>query len=82
VSIERALIAQAQPLIVAARAKALIRKEVAKGCQPAISPVPVSLEPTFQSLWDSKNFLSDRNRPSWKMEAPLGEKEREAVKWG
>jgi hypothetical protein len=64
-SIERALIAQAHPFMVAARAKALICDEVLKGCQPEISPIPVALEPNFQPLWDTKNDLNVGHRKPW-----------------
>jgi len=40
-SIERALIAQAQPFMVASWAQALIREELVKGCQPEISAIPL-----------------------------------------
>ena len=69
-SIEGALIAQTQPFMAAARAKALIREEIAKGCQPEISPIPVSLEPNFQPLWDRKDDLSIRHGHSWIVEDP------------
>ena len=69
-SIERALISQAQPYMVAARAKALIREEILKGCQPDISPMPVSLEPAFQPLWDTDKDLNPRHCYPWTMEVP------------
>ena len=69
-SIEGALIAQTQSFMVAARAKALIREEIGKGCQPEISPMPVSLEPDFQPLWRSKDDLAVRQGHSWTVEAP------------
>ena len=69
-SIERALISQAQPYMVAARAKALIREEIAKGCQPDILPMPVSLEPVFQPLWDTDKDLNLRQCDPWTVEVP------------
>lgn len=69
-SIERALISQAQPYMVAARAKALIREEIVKGCLPDISPMPVSLEPVFQPLWDTDKDLNPRHCYPWTMEVP------------
>jgi hypothetical protein len=38
-SFERALIAQAQPYVVAARARNIIKNEIRKGCRPDISPL-------------------------------------------
>ena len=69
-SIERALIAQAQPHMVSTRVQALIREEEVKGCQPTISPFPVSLEPNFQLLGNSQNGLNTRIRPTWTGEIP------------
>lgn len=46
----QALIARAQPDLVAARAQAIIASEIAKGCLPDISPNPLALEPQFQGL--------------------------------
>jgi len=50
-SIERAMISQAQPFMVAAKARDLIRAEISKGCRAEISPLPVSLEPSFTPIW-------------------------------
>lgn len=49
-SIERALIARAQPHFLAARAQALIQYESLKGCNAEIAPFPVHLEPPFQRI--------------------------------
>ena len=54
-SVERALIAQAQPYIVAARARNIIKNEIKKGCRPDISALPVSVEPCFHPLWVKQN---------------------------
>ena len=69
-SIEGALIAQAQPYMVAARAKALIGEEIIKGCQHEISSNPVSLEPGFRPLWDAKMDPAARYQHPWTMEVP------------
>lgn len=50
-SIEKAMIAQGQPYIFAAKARDLIRGEIAKGCRAEISARPVLLEPEFTPLW-------------------------------
>ncbi len=55
-TIERALIARAQPLIVAARSQALIQREVTKGCNSVIQPFPVLLEPSFLPLSELRGF--------------------------
>ena len=69
-SIEGALIAQAQPYMVAARAKALIGEEIIKGCQPEISSTPVSLEPDFRPLWDAKKDPIARHQHPWTVNFP------------
>src|SRR5512139_1389971 len=69
-SIEGALIAQAQPYMVAARAKALIGEEIVKGCLPEISSNPVSLEPEFRPLWDAKKDPTGRYQHPWTVEVP------------
>ncbi len=58
-SIERALITQAQPYMVAAKARDFIRNEITKGCRSEVSKVPVSLEPLFEPIWEfRKNSFS------------------------
>ena len=46
-SIEKAMITQAPPYMVAAMTRKLIGEEVLKGCRPEITLQPVSLEPNF-----------------------------------
>lgn len=62
-SIEKAIIAQARPFMLAAKAQALIRTEVSKGCLPDISTGPVALEPAFQLIQTTKDILSEQNSP-------------------
>ena len=69
-SIESTLIAQAHPLMAASRARTLIAEEIAKGCQPEISPLPVSLEPDFQPLWENKDAITVRKGHFWTVENP------------
>jgi hypothetical protein len=69
-SIETALIGQAHPFMVAARANALIREEQVKGCQPEISLVPVALEPHFQPLWNTNKDLNIGQGQPWILEDP------------
>ena len=44
-SMEKALLAQAQPKMLAAKAREIMREEITKGCRPEISLHPVALEP-------------------------------------
>ena len=44
---EQALVAQAGPFMMAAKARALMVREVDKGCMPVILPQPLALEPPF-----------------------------------
>ena len=74
-TVEGTLIGQAEPFMVATRTRALIREEIVKGCQPEISPMPVSLEPDFQPLWGSKDDLNVRDGNSWTSEAPRAREE-------
>ncbi len=49
-SFEQALIARAQPHIVSEMARAAVLHEAVKGCQPAIAPAPVALEPLYERI--------------------------------
>jgi len=69
-SIESAMITQAQPYMVAAQARNIIRKEICKGCTPEISFSPVSLEPNYIPLWAIKDHLSGSDRPDYMKENP------------
>ena len=68
-SIERAMISQARPYIVAAKARDLIRAEINKGCRADISPLPVSLEPKFTPIWVSSERSNNQNY--WVNEHPV-----------
>jgi hypothetical protein len=48
--VEDVYLAKAQRHVLAAKAKAMIRAEVSKGCTPEIAPHPVALEP-FCRAW-------------------------------
>jgi hypothetical protein len=50
-SIEKAMIARAEPKILNAKLKDFVRDEVTKGCRPEISTHPVPLEPPFMPLY-------------------------------
>ena len=46
-NVEQAIIKQAYPQMVNAKARELFRREMLKGCSPEIYPVPMALEPRF-----------------------------------
>jgi len=69
-SIERALIAQAQPYMVGARLRSIIQQEISKGCRPDIYRRTVSLEPRFTPLWTIDNNSDTEKEPHWTTEAP------------
>lgn len=50
-SVEQAMLLRAQPQALARKFAALVEREVLKGCTGHIAPVPVRLEPSFQSLF-------------------------------
>jgi len=67
-AIEQALIAQAQPYMVASRLQHIIGQEIVKGCLPAISPQPVALEPHFDPIWNISDNLSTPEQVHWTYE--------------
>jgi hypothetical protein len=67
-SIEKAMIAQAPPYMVATMARDMIRKEVLKGCRSDISIEPVSLEPNFSSIWTFRNTKDLSEQPDYTIE--------------
>ena len=62
-SFEQAIIKQAYPHVVTARARELFRREMLKGCSPKISPVPLAIEPRYcpisQVLVQTKSEQAD-----------------------
>jgi Type IV secretion-system coupling protein DNA-binding domain len=73
-SVESALIAQAQPYMVAASAREIIRNEIRKGCTPEISLSPVSLEPPYIPLWAIKDHLTGCDQLTYTPETPASHK--------
>ena len=69
-SIEGALIRQAQPYMVGARLRSIIQYEISKGCRPDISRRTVSLEPRFKPLWAIDNSPDTEKAPHWTAEVP------------
>jgi hypothetical protein len=69
-SLERALVTQAGPYMLAAKANTLMAVEVRKGCQGEVLANPVALEPVFHPLAGSKDILALRDEPSWICQEP------------
>ena len=69
-SIEQALIAQAQPYMVGARLRSIIQEEISKGCRPEISRETVSIEPLFTPLWTIDNTPKAEKDSHWMIEVP------------
>jgi hypothetical protein len=65
-----ALITQAGPYMVAAKAQALTAAEVSKGCDGQIPHVPVALEPVFHPIVMTKDLMALQDRPHWVLESP------------
>jgi len=70
-SIEKAMIAQAQPYMVAAMARELIGEEVLKGCRSEISLQPVSLESNFYPIWAFRYKQDSQRQPDYTIENPI-----------
>jgi len=67
---ERALVTQAGPYMLAAKAKALVAAEVGKGCDGRVLPHPVALEPDFHPITVPKDIMALKDRPCWVHESP------------
>lgn len=63
-TLEKALVTQAGPYMLAAKAQALIDAEVGKGCDGRILSNPVALEPVFNPITVPKDILALKDRPS------------------
>jgi hypothetical protein len=70
-SIEQALIAQAQPYMVETRLRSIVGKEIRKGCSPDLSKNTVSLEPFFEPLWKLGNRQDTGKEAIWTIEHPI-----------
>jgi hypothetical protein len=66
----KALVTQAGPYMLAAKAQALTVAEVGKGCQGEVLAHPVALEPLFHPLAATKDVLAIPDRPGWIGEEP------------
>ena len=74
-TLEKALVTQAGPYMLAAKAQALIDAEVGKGCDRRILSNSVALEPAFNPITVPKDILALKDRPSWIHENPPSEQD-------
>lgn len=74
-TLEKALVTQAGPYMLAAKAQALIDAEVRKGCDSYILPNPVALEPIFNPINVPKDIMALKERPCWVYESPPSEQD-------
>jgi hypothetical protein len=74
-TVARALITQAGPYMVAAKARALTAAEVSKGCDGQILSLPVALEPAFHPIIVTKDLMTLQDRPYWIFESPPQQQE-------
>ena len=61
--LEKAILAQAAPFMLASQARELVEKELIKGCDPAIWPQPVALEPPYSPILFSKELYVKPDMP-------------------
>ena len=59
---EKAMLARAGPYMLAAHARAIVENEIIKGCEPAIYPQPVGLEPDFTPITVPGDLTSGFNQ--------------------
>lgn len=57
------LIERARPVMLAEKARAILRQEICKGCLPDLSPSPVALEPPFLPLAQTSGLLRGETVP-------------------
>jgi hypothetical protein len=67
-SIEKALIAQARPQMLAARLQGVVSIEANKGCCPEVSSTPVALEPRFNPINQVSELLKGKAEPDFIVE--------------
>ena len=67
-AVEDALIRQAQPYMLAAKAKSLIQNEIRKGCEPFIYPEPLALEPIYEPFGSAEDLNNDDNKVLYNIE--------------
>ena len=69
-SIERGLIRQASPVMLEAKARALIEEEASKGCLSALASAPVALESAFQPIRSPRDLMRRAGQVPWELENP------------
>ena len=76
-SIEKAILARAHPYMLRAKAQAIVREEVSKGCRPDLVPRPVALEPAYYPILGGENLTAPASQSPahWIPEAPSDEDE-------
>jgi len=73
--VEDVFLAKAQRHMLAAKAKAILRAEISKGCMPEIAPHPVVLEPVYQPVLGAALLALAEEASPWVFEAPPSEDE-------
>lgn len=69
-SVESVLVERARPQLLAEKARALVRDEITKGCQPELATEPVSLEPLHTPIQSVGDLLEARSQPRYEGEPP------------
>ena len=72
-AIEHGLIRQASPVLLEAKARALVADEALKGCSPALAPTPVALEPPFRPIRSPRDLVQGETELLWAPETPAAE---------
>lgn len=70
-SIDRMLLARAQPPLAMARVEAAVRDERSKGCLPDLAPVPVALEPIYSRIQTPSEMLQADPAAPWSSAADV-----------
>jgi len=74
-SVEDVYLAKAPRHMLAAKAMAMVRAEVSKGCMPEIAPYPVALEPVYQPVLGAAQLALAEQASPWILEPPPAEDE-------
>ena len=64
-TVGQALVTHAGPYMLAAKAKALVKAEVSKGCDGQLLPNPLALEPVYTQMTVPKEMTTLENQPCW-----------------
>ena len=57
-SIEKAMLVRAHPYMLRAKAQAILREEMSKGCRPDLAPQSVALEPAYYPILGGENLTA------------------------